>query len=150
LIESDQEMIIEINKDQLASNVRLPRKRSVSSSGSNRSNQGTNKNTKRTKPTKLQAGNDTIMEDEEQIEEDESEEEEEELKPAPAIKRTLGRRTTHQAKKSSKTVVEVAPPNISKKSNEPRKFDNEYDRVCSQLQLSAIPDVLPCRDRERN
>jgi hypothetical protein len=91
------------------------------------------------------------MEDEEQIEEEESEEEEEELKPAPATsKRTLGRRSTHQAKKSSKTVVEVAPPNISKKSNEPRKFENEYDRVCSQLQLSAIPDVLPCRDRERN
>ena len=30
-----------------------------------------------------------------------------------------------------------------------REYDNEYDRVCASLQLSAIPDVLPCRDKER-
>jgi origin recognition complex subunit 1 len=29
-------------------------------------------------------------------------------------------------------------------------YDNEYDRVCASLQLSAVPEVLPCRDKERN
>lgn len=27
--------------------------------------------------------------------------------------------------------------------------DNAYDEACAKLQLSAIPDVLPCRDSER-
>lgn len=31
-----------------------------------------------------------------------------------------------------------------------RTYDNEYDRVCASLQLTAVPDVLPCRDKERN
>lgn len=30
------------------------------------------------------------------------------------------------------------------------KYDNEYDRVCASLQLNAVPEVLPCRDKERN
>lgn len=53
-------------------------------------------------------------------------------------KKTLGRRTA--------TAKETKPtPRIT-----PRKYDNEYDRVCASLQLSAIPEVLPCRDKERN
>lgn len=28
-------------------------------------------------------------------------------------------------------------------------IQNDYDRACDKLQLNAIPDTLPCRDKER-
>lgn len=39
---------------------------------------------------------------------------------------------------------------VSKKALKKEEYDNEYDRVCASLQLTAVPDVLPCRDKERN
>lgn len=54
-------------------------------------------------------------------------------------KKTLGKRGVPPAKET-KATARITP----------RKYDNEYDRVCASLQLSAIPEVLPCRDKERN
>jgi hypothetical protein len=39
---------------------------------------------------------------------------------------------------------------VNKKAIRAEDYDNEYDRVCASLQLTAVPDILPCRDKERN
>lgn len=44
-------------------------------------------------------------------------------------------------------IIDLAPPTQVKRE---QKFDNEYDRVCASLQLNAVPDFLPCREKERN
>ena len=48
-------------------------------------------------------------------------------------------------------IIEINTEDLIKTTTKkPQQFDNEYDRVCASLQLNAVPDFLPCRDKERN
>ena len=131
LNDEDEPMIIEVDKRKLTSNIRLPkRKRSMS-------------------------------------------DDEHEIKPkSKSRKRSVSsssqeRQTTKrgaQAKKQKyETIVEEVDSAVEYSSYEENPqyqarpttkgkavYNNDYDRVCAALQLSAIPDVLPCRDKERN
>ena len=51
------------------------------------------------------------------------------------------------AKSKHKVVIEINAETLIKVKPE---FDNQYDRVVASLQLTAVPDFLPCRDKERN
>lgn len=36
-----------------------------------------------------------------------------------------------------------------KRKDDDKNFTNDYDRACDKLQLNAIPERLPCREKER-